>query len=158
MSQWTDSFTYTWYGKKPEEMGKNPGPQQSPNTCWAASAAYVLGIPEVKVKLVTDLESAIQGHLFKDYISFLHTEFPNQFKAQARLYGNDLTGADLEKRFPMIVQVPGHFIVALAIGRAQSKEDRILWWDPADGLAHNAPVSTLGTTYGGGSFLFVSKV
>jgi hypothetical protein len=158
MSQWTDNYGYSWYGKTPEEMGKNPGPQQGEMTCWAASAAYVLGIPESKVKLVSDLESAIQGHLFKDYLSFLYKEFPHRFKAQGRLYGPDMAGNDLEQRFPMIVQVPKHFVVALAVGRSPGKDDRVLWWDPADGKAHNATVAEFYKAYGEGSFLFVSRV
>ena len=133
---------YTFYGVQTLSYTAASQPPGS-MTCWSYALGAILGVPWSTVALHSDLGGVIEGQstvgVRELYLALNKSAEQNRWgrlRELARWYAVEWHPDQLEEYFPQALAITGHFVVALAIGRAASKPEKIRYWDPGDAQIH----------------------
>jgi hypothetical protein len=154
MASWSENG-YTYYGV--QTLSKTAR-QQEPGsmTCWAFALGAILGVSWGTVATHTSLNAMIKGanivevrQLYIDLNASAASQGWSRLRELARWYSPGWDGQTLEENFPQALAITGHFVVALAIGKANDGQqpDRIRYWEPGDAQIYTITVNEFGRRF-----------
>jgi hypothetical protein len=143
-AQWQEN-PYTFYGKQSlphTARMQEPGSME----CWAYCLGAVAGVDWSSVAQYSALDDMIKGQdtpqTYELVDAINKAAGGTLLRKPARWYAQEWSGDQLEAAFPAAVAITGHFVVALAIGKAPGRSDVVRYWDPADAQIHTKEVET----------------
>ncbi|WP_327694784.1 hypothetical protein [Streptomyces sp. NBC_00459] len=140
--QWQEN-PYTFYGK---QSLSHTARRQAPGSmeCWAYCLGAVAGMDWSSTAQFSALDDMIKGQdtaqTYELVESINKANGVPLLRRTGRWYSPEWNPDQLKEYFPAAVAIVGHFVVALAIGKAPQRPDVVRYWDPADAQIHTVEV------------------